>query len=149
MTLSVMQGDVVRRSYENISIGRGGTTVAKRRHDDKTPIGEFRIVRIATDTPFHRFFGLDYPSLQHAEQALKNNLISEAELVSIREALRAKRAPPQTTRLGGYIGIHGIGQGDPAIHENFHWTNGCIALTNDQVDDLNQWIHRGMRVIVR
>ena len=57
--------------------------------------------------------------------------------------------PPQQTALGGHIGIHGIGAGDPRIHEDFNWTSGCIALTNAQIDDLAGWVRLGMRVVVR
>jgi murein L,D-transpeptidase YafK len=149
MTLSVMEGESVRRAYANIAVGRGGVTPDKRNGDDKTPLGEFHIVRIATDTPFRRFFALDYPSLPHAERALQNELISARQYAAIRQALRSHRVPPQDTALGGYIGIHGIGRGDTRIHEKFNWTNGCVALTNEQIDDLNQWIRLGMRVIVR
>ena len=149
MKLSVMQGETVRRSYADISIGRSGTTSEKRGRDNKTPLGEFHILRIATDSPFRRFYALDYPSLQDAERALRDKLISPRQYAAIRKALRARRIPPQETPLGGYIGIHGVGRGDPSIHESFNWTNGCIALTNQQIDDLDQWIRLGMRVIVR
>ncbi len=149
MKLLVMQGATARRSYENISIGWGGVTREKRRYNNKTPLGEFHIVRVATDTPFRRFYALDYPSLKDAERGLQDQLINARESAAIRKALQARRIPPQDTSLGGYIGIHGVGKGDPAIHESFNWTNGCIALTNRQIDDLHQWIRVGMRVIVR
>jgi lipoprotein-anchoring transpeptidase ErfK/SrfK len=57
--------------------------------------------------------------------------------------------PPQHTPLGGYIGIHGIGNGDTQIHETVNWTNGCVALTNQQIDDLETWVYIGMRVAIR
>lgn len=148
-TLSVMDGDRVRRRYGNISIGRAGTTPDKRMYDDKTPLGEFHIARIAGDSPFHRFFGFDYPSLEQAGRALEAGDIDGRQYLRIRQALRQDQMPPQKTPLGGYIGIHGVGAGDPRIHEDFNWTSGCIALTNDQVDDLAAWVRLGMRVVVR
>ncbi|MDT8386874.1 MAG: L,D-transpeptidase [Thiogranum sp.] len=149
LTLSVMQNDVVQQTYDNMSIGRGGVTQDKIINDEKTPLGEFRIVRIAEDSPFHRFYGFDYPSLAHARRALELNVIDQRQFSAIRRALRAEDMPPQGTPLGGYLGIHGIGAGDASIHADFNWTNGCIALTNDQIDDLDRWIFHGMRVIVR
>jgi lipoprotein-anchoring transpeptidase ErfK/SrfK len=149
LTLTVMEGDRVRRVYENISIGRAGTTTSKRRRDDKTPLGEFRIVRIDDRTPFRRYFGLNYPNRAHALRALQAGRISQREFSSIDRSLRAQRVPPQDTALGGYIGIHGIGAGDARIHAEFNWTHGCIALTNSQIDDLAQWIRPRMRVNVR
>lgn len=147
--LSVMQGGKVRRTYENISIGRSGTTPDKRRFDAKTPLGEFHIGRIATDSRFHRFFGFDYPSLEQAGRALEEGVIDGRQYLRIRDALRRSKMPPQRTQLGGFIGIHGVGAGDPQIHEDFNWTSGCIALTNEQVDDLAAWVRLGMRVVVR
>jgi murein L,D-transpeptidase YafK len=149
MTLSVLQGDKVKRTYDNISLGRAGATPDKRRHDEKTPLGRFHISRIATKTSFHRFFGIDYPSLERAERALKEGIITGQQYVQIRDAFRSRKPPPQNTPLGGYIGIHGLGAGDARIHEDFNWTNGCIALTNEQIDDLAKWIHLGMPVVIR
>ena len=149
MTISVFEGNSVLRVYENISIGRGGTTLDKRKNDEKTPLGEYRVARIAKQTPFHRFFGLNYPSPEQAQRALQAGVINERQYRGIRTAVRRGEAPPQDTPLGGYIGIHGVGDGDPRIHENFNWTNGCIALGNEQIDDMAQWIKIGTRVVVR
>ena len=149
LTLSVLEGSTIRRTYKKIAIGRAGTTIDKKQGDDKTPLGEFHLVRIAPKSPFHRFFGLDYPTLQHAERAWRAGIIEREQYVAIRRAFQTGDIPPQATPLGGFLGIHGIGEGDPAIHAKFNWTHGCIALTNQQIDDLANWIYIGMRVIVR
>jgi lipoprotein-anchoring transpeptidase ErfK/SrfK len=149
MRLTVFQGDSVLRVYEDISIGRGGTTADKSKDDEKTPLGEYRIARIAKETPFHRFYGLDYPTPEQAQRALQAGVINERQYRRIRAAMRRGEAPPQDTPLGGYLGIHGVGAGDLRIHENFNWTNGCIALSNEQIDDMAQWIKIGTRVVVR
>lgn len=148
-SLSVLQGDSVKRTYRNISIGRGGSTSEKKQRDGKTPLGEFHIVRITSDTPFHRFFGIDYPDLERAERARLAGTISQARYNAISSAIRAKQVPPQGTVLGGYIGIHGIGKGNVAVHEDFNWTYGCIALTNAQIDDLSNWVRIGTKVLIR
>ena len=149
MNLSVLQGDTVKRSYRNISIGRGGSTAEKKRYDGKTPLGEFRIVRMTTDSPFHRFIGLDYPDLERAKSARQAGTINQTRYAAIRRAIQAKQVPPQETVLGGYIGIHGIGEGSVVIHEDFNWTQGCIALTNAQIDDLVNWLRIGTKVVIR
>lgn len=148
LQLHVMRGDERLRTYRGIAIGRYGTTAAKRAGDGMTPLGEFRIVRIAARTDFHRFYGLDYPNLAHARAGLEAGRITATQFERIRQALRRGTQPPQHTALGGYIGIHGLGEGDPAIHADFNWTEGCIALTNEQVDDLAQWIGKGTRVVI-
>lgn len=146
--LKVMQGQQVIRTFDHIAIGRGGPTRDKRYLDGKTPLGEFRISRINNDSHFHRFFGFDYPRLDHAERALKKGYLEADDYLAIRQAVRSGRVPPQTTPLGGHLGIHGIGAGDPEVHQDFNWTNGCIALTNREVDELAQWIQLGVRVVV-
>lgn len=146
--LKVMQGRQVIRTFEDIAIGRGGPTRDKRRQDGKTPLGEFRISRINNESPFHRFFGFDYPRLEHAERALKKGYLDADGYEAIRHAIRTGRVPPQNTPLGGHLGIHGIGAGDPEVHRDFNWTNGCIALTNREVDELAQWVQLGVRVVV-
>jgi murein L,D-transpeptidase YafK len=145
-TLSVMRGDQVKKTFENIALGRYGTTWNKRTLDDKTPLGTFRIGWINEQSRYYRFFGLDYPNRENAQRALEENIITEETWRTILHAVDRDRTPPQNTELGGYIGIHGIGRGDPAIHEQFNWTNGCIALTNEQIDQLSKWLKPGVRV---
>ena len=149
MVLSVLEGDKVRHTYNDIAIGRAGTTADKKQGDNKTPIGEFHLVRIASKTPFHRFFGIDYPTAAHAKRALRAGTIGLEDYIEIYRAIRAQAIPPQETPLGGYVGIHGLGEGEPAIHERLNWTQGCIALTNQQIDDLSKWVYVGMRVVIR
>ena len=149
MVLSVLEGNRVKKTYDRIAIGRAGVTLNKVEGDNRTPLGEFRLVRIASDSPFHRFFGLDYPTVAHARRAYRAGTIDFQDYTAIFNAARKGAIPPQTTTLGGNIGIHGIGPGDPKVHEEFNWTQGCVALTNQQIDDLSRWVYLGMRVVVR
>ena len=149
MVLSVLEGNKVRRKYDAIAIGRAGTTHDKKMGDNKTPLGIFRLVRIAPSATFHRFFGINYPTVAHASRALRAGTINREHYREIRHAAKANNIPPQQTPLGGYIGIHGVGDGDPAIHKKFNWTQGCVALTNRQIDDLRKWVYIGMRVVIR
>lgn len=64
-------------------------------------------------------------------------------------AAREGLMPPQTTALGGLIGIHGIGRGSLKIHKTYNWTDGCIALTNGQLRDFANYAAVGMRVTIR
>lgn len=145
-TLAVMQGDNVQAIFENIAIGRFGTTQFKMRNDDKTPLGKFRIGWINEQSRYYRFFGLDYPNREAADLALEENRITVETWQSIIDNTNIGKTPPQNTPLGGHIGIHGIGAGDHEVHNQFNWTNGCIALTNQQIDQLGQWLKPGIMV---
>jgi lipoprotein-anchoring transpeptidase ErfK/SrfK len=147
-SLTVMDEDNVLRVFENISVGRNGVTSEKVVKDRKTPLGSYRVRRINEDSRFHIFFGFDYPNLQQSQSAFRAGRINYDQLKSIRKAHYLRREPPSDTPLGGLIGIHGLGDGDPAIHEEYNWTDGCIALTNEDVDELAGWIRLGTRVEV-
>ncbi len=149
LTLSVMRGTEALKTFDNIAIGSNGVTRHKRAGDEKTPLGEFRITAIRGDSRFHRFLAIDYPTLEDARRGLGDGRISQAQYDRVRRAREAGGVPPQDTPLGGHLGIHGIGAGDPAIHDAFNWTNGCIALTDEQVEALLQWARVGTRVSVR
>ena len=148
-TLSVMQGDAPTMRLFDIAIGRYGTTADKRQGDNMTPLGRFRINGIRPSDAFHRFVALDYPGIERAESALQSGLIDAATRDRIVSAHRNHRAPPQSTKLGGHIGIHGLGDADPAVHASMNWTRGCVALTNTQIDALVPWLRVGMTVEIR
>lgn len=148
-TLTVFEGEQVAERFKGIAIGRAGTTANKRHLDQKTPLGDYRIARIKHDSDYHLFLGFDYPTEPQARRALEKGWIDRTDYEAIAEAAARKRLPPQQTPLGGYVGIHGIGDGDPAIHRSFNWTEGCIALTNDQIDRLARLVRMGTTVSVR
>jgi len=148
-TLQLWDGETVLRTFENIAIGSGGASHHRSMGDQATPLGTFRISSIRKETRYHRFFALNYPALDDARRAFARGQITEADLEAIRRAHEQGLEPPSSTPMGGNIGIHGLGAGDPRIHEDFNWTDGCIALTNEQVDELAEWVRPRMTVIIR
>ncbi len=144
-----MQGSRVAHTFEDISIGRYGATRDKVLGDNQTPLGTFRIGWITDESRFHRFMGLIYPNAEVAQRGFERGLIDEEQWRLIRYALNTGKVPSQTTILGGMIGIHGVGQGDLAMHGQFNWTNGCVAITNEEIDLLSKWVHIGTRVEIR
>jgi len=149
LTLKVIQGGRETLTFSNIAIGRYGTATDKQRGDQKTPLGHFDIAWISNHTSFHRFFGFRYPSKEYAERAFRTGQLDQKAWNNIRKACASGRLPPQNTVLGGNLGIHGLGKGDIQIHEQYNWTSGCIALTNDQIDRLTTWIKVGTPVEIR
>ena len=147
--LSVMQEDREVERLEHIAIGRGGASADRQRGDGRTPLGTYRVAWINEDSPFRRFYGIDFPSPVDARRAFEAGKIGEPDLKRIEAAAAAGRVPPQNTPLGGRLGIHGLGGGSLRIHRDFNWTQGCIALTNPQIDRLSQWMVLGTRVVVR
>lgn len=149
LELSVMEGDKALQVFENIAIGSNGPTLAKRRGDSTTPLGEFTITQIRPSHRFELFMAISYPNLDHTERAWHEKRIDVAEYKALRHNLDRGQPPPQSTSLGGQLGIHGVGLGDMKVHETVNWTEGCIALTNEQLRDLAKWVAVGTRVVVR
>lgn len=147
-SLLVIQDGVTREKFHDISLGRGGVADERYRGDNKTPRGEFRVLWVNRNSSFRVFFGLDYPNADYAKKALSAGRIDFATYANILHSLSRNLVPPQDTELGGFIGIHGLGRADPSIHQALDWTEGCIALTNEQIDRLTQWIQIGTRVVI-
>jgi len=149
LTLTVMRDGQPEMTLHNIAIGRYGASPEKRRGDNNTPLGRFRVAWIKRNSGFHRFIGLDYPDVERAEKGYQEGVISKRELQTILSAHRLGKRPPQGTALGGQIGIHGLGQADPRLHESMNWTRGCVAVTDRQVDALLRWVRIGTTVEIR
>lgn len=126
--LHLLDGNRLVRTYP-VDLGTAPDGTKRRKGDGRTPIGSFRVVSKNSQSPYHRFIGIDYPSLDAAQWGLARGLISAGEAASIRSALATGRCPDWSTELGGGIGIHGrrIGR---------DWTGGCIALTDEHVEEL-------------
>lgn len=148
-TLVVMAEDEPLLTLHNLSVGRYGVTSDKRRGDNMTPLGQFRVTQVKRDSAFYRFIALSYPDAERAERGRQNSEISATQLRAILAAHERGKAPPQGTPLGGHIGIHGLGQADPTLHQMMNWTRGCIAVTDRQLDSLLPWVQRGMLVEIR
>ncbi|MFN8643265.1 MAG: L,D-transpeptidase [Candidatus Binatia bacterium] len=53
--------------------------------------------------------------------------------------------PPPRTRLGGMVGIHGFGSRD---YVPIDWTEGCIAVSNEEIEYLYDLTPVGTPVII-
>lgn len=149
--LMVQQGSQTIKKYL-VALGQGGPGDKRVSGDEHTPEGVYKVVDFRPSDKFHYFIQISYPNRHDALVGFKSGLISWEELVRIYEAHQKKNGiPPQQTRLGGFIGIHGIGRETRRkliIHRNFNWTQGCIALTNAEIDELRQFIRRGTKIVI-
>jgi murein L,D-transpeptidase YafK len=148
-TLTLYRGNYQLERFAPISLGRGGARQARLRGSNVTPKGEFRVNRFNRESDWHIFIGLDYPTPTHARMALEEGVFTQRDYDDYFHYYRLRGYPPQQTALGGFIGIHGIGKGDPEIHQQFHWTQGCVAVTDEQIEQLASLIDIGTRVVIR
>jgi hypothetical protein len=105
--------------------------------DGKTPEGFYR----TSDKPWSSFehaIAIHYPNRDDARAAAADGRISTKTRDRILADVREGRIPPQSTKLGGAVLIHGGGT-------SFDWTLGCIALLDADLLTLRSALPRGMR----
>lgn len=149
--LAVMQGNRIIKKF-TIAYGKGNGPTKRVIGDNNTPTGHYRIVKFKPDSKFFFFMQLDYPNLLDAWYGYMDNIISSADFRNIAAAFKNHQIPPQDTRLGGYIGIHGLGDAGAdalKIHRANNWTDGCIALRNEEINELRRYVSIGTPIIIR
>jgi len=116
-TLTVCDGSAPRKRYP-IALGRN--PCRRKLHQDaaSTPEGVYRIASLQPQATYHRAYDLDYPN---AVDRFRYDFHRSHGLLPLVDG--------GLPDIGGEIQIHGRG-----IHT--HWTHGCIALRNEDMDEL-------------
>ncbi len=102
----------------------------KRVQGDKaTPEGMYKIIRKfeSDSTKYHKALLLDYPNNEDTANFL---------------AAKAKGYLPKSAKIGGMIEIHGNGG------KGIDWTEGCIALTDREMDSIFKIVKVGTPVTI-
>ncbi len=131
------------------ALGREPRGPKVRQGDMRTPEGRYRVAGPARASRYHLFVPIDYPSAADAERALGEGLITERERDAIVEARIEERLPPQHTRLGGHLGLHGEGerwQGDS--QSGLNWTYGCVGMADEDIEFLAPRLAPGTPVTI-
>ena len=116
------------REYR-IALGGSPLGHKTRQGDQRTPEGRYVIDYRTKDSSFHRALHISYPNARDRAEA------------------RARSADP-----GGLIMIHGIKNGLGLIgrwHRLLDWTDGCIALTNAEIEELWDLVPDGTPIEIR
>lgn len=129
------------RSYR---VGLGFNPVAdkQREGDGATPEGDFYVFVKNNKSAYYLSLGVSYPNVEDAERGLRDGLITKPQYDAIVDAQRRKVAPPQYTKLGGLIYIHGHGA-------KSDWTLGCVALENEDMKELFDSVAVGTPVSIK
>jgi murein L,D-transpeptidase YafK len=124
-----------------IALGFNPEPDKQREGDGATPEGEFYVFVKNHKSAYYLSLGLSYPNEEDAARGLKAGLLNPTEHAAILTAIRAKKRPPQYTKLGGLIYIHGHGTASD-------WTLGCVALENDDIKELFDVVEVGTPVTI-
>ncbi|WP_282040255.1 L,D-transpeptidase [Halomonas alimentaria] len=147
--LSVVRGHRVIHEIPHFAIGINGAVDLRTRGSAMTPKGEFRVERINPNSRFATFIGINYPNPRVADQALARGLITPEVAQRIHRHYRQYRLSYPDTSLGGHIGIHGLGNRDPFLNQRVDWTEGCLAVENDQVRLLHSLVEIDTPVLIQ
>ena len=150
-TLSLYSDKVLIKEYD-VVFGRNSGSNKISKDDFITPIGTYNICKIDTNHVYYKKLYLNYPNSIDAAEAMKRKIITEQEYSEIVKSINNTGCPFDFTKLGGDIGIQGIGEYN-LIFKNlpfvFNWTNGSIALSNEGIDELLSVIEIGTTVTIR
>lgn len=103
--------------------------------DRRTPEGTFKIVFKKSHAKWHKMLMLDYPNEESWAKFNRRKAIGQI---------------PRNARIGGGIAIHGTWPNDNIVVDDFtNWTNGCVSVKNDDLDELDDVLPVGTRVIIR
>ena len=141
--LELRYGDYVDREFK-VSLGRAPRFAKEERGDYRTPVGRYYISSKHVSR-FHRFMHISYPNIDDAEKGYQRGLIDADQWADIFFANLHGDTPSPRTRLGGMVGIHGFGHRE---YLPIDWTEGCIAVSNDEIEYLYDVTPLGTPVII-
>lgn len=126
--MELLAGGKVIRSYK-VALGQGGLAPKQREGDGRTPEGRYTIDARNEHSAYHKALHLSYPNAEDRRRARRLGV-----------------------RPGGAIMIHGLPNGKEwvgARHRIFDWTLGCIAVTDEEIDEIWSLVPVGTPVEIR
>ena len=125
--MELLAGGKVIRAYR-VALGQGGLAPKVRQGDGRTPEGHY-IIDKKYVSQYHKALHISYPNAEDRKRAAKLGV------------------PP-----GGSILIHGLPNGKGyvgAAHRLYDWTLGCIAVTDEEIDEIWELVPIGTFVDIR
>lgn len=120
-------GEVVKEYH--VALGANPKGHKQQEGDERTPEGEYTLDYKKEDSSFYRAMHISYPNQED---------IANAEEIGV--------SP------GGFIMVHGqrnwLGWLSPIL-QRFNWTNGCIALTNSEMDEFMELVKVGTTIEIK
>lgn len=126
--LYLLRDGQVLRHYR-VALGRTPRGAKAREGDGRTPEGVYRLDWRNPESQFYRSIHISYPD---------------------QDDLR--RAAARGVAAGGDIMIHGLPtglDGFEAMHGQRDWTEGCIAVTNEEIDEIWALVEDGTIIEIR
>ncbi|MCB9248175.1 MAG: L,D-transpeptidase [Ignavibacteriales bacterium] len=143
--------DSIKVKTYNVVFGRNSNSIKLSKNDYVTPKGEYTICSIDTNNTYYKKLFLNFPNQQDAAEALREKIITPDDFLKISNSIKNHECSYSETQLGADIGIQGTGDYN-IIFKNlpfvFNWTNGSIALSNENIDELISVVSLGTKVTI-
>jgi murein L,D-transpeptidase YafK len=126
--LELYREGVLLKSYA-VSLGPHPIGPKQQQGDGKTPEGEYRLNYRKADSSFHRALHISYPGPADIAFA------------------RSHGVDP-----GGLVMVHGMKNGLGwlgRLHLAVDWTDGCVAVTDDEMDELWRAVPEGTKILLK
>jgi murein L,D-transpeptidase YafK len=126
--MRLMRGSEVLKTYR-VALGGQPVGPKERQGDHKTPEGSYVVDSKRPNSQFHHALHISYPGAADRDRARKLGV-----------------SP------GGDVEIHGLGAKwgwVGAAHRQTDWTDGCIAVTNEEIDEIWPLVEVGTPVEIR
>jgi murein L,D-transpeptidase YafK len=127
-TMTLLSGDKVLKTYK-VALGSAPVGPKHVEGDHKTPEGSYMIDAKNAQSRFHLSLHISYPNAADQQRARKLG-----------------------ARPGGAIMIHGLPPSFAylgALHRQTDWTDGCISVTNAEIEEIWKLVPVGTRVEIR
>lgn len=121
----LMERGKVIREYD-VALGKNPRGHKQQHGDNKTPEGVYTLGDKKEDSSFYRAMHISYPNETDTMNAEK------------------KGVSP-----GGFIMVHGLPnkmEWFAPLNKEINWTNGCIALTNEEMDEFMELVETGTKI---
>lgn len=126
--MAVYRGGQIVREFR-VALGRGGLKPKLRAGDGRVPEGVYTISAHNAESAYHLSLRISYPTPEQAEAALARGVSA-----------------------GGEIMIHGLPNGRGSVGSrqgSVDWTEGCIAVTDREMDWLYTAVPDGTPIEIR
>jgi tetratricopeptide (TPR) repeat protein len=126
--LTLFSRGEVLKTYK-IALGGNPNGPKERQGDNKTPEGTYSIDSRNKDSLYHRSLHISYPNEKDKQ-----------------------RAKQLGVSPGGDVMIHGIKKGFSWLgdsHKDLDWTKGCIAVTDEEIEEIEKLAPNGTMVEIR
>ncbi len=150
--LMLFNGDELIKKYK-INLGRSNFKLAdSRKNYITTPKGIFSVCDFYPDKKYYKSFLLNYPDSLTILKAFKLKLI---DAQSFKKIMNGKKYGCKVRFdkkiFGPPLTIHGFGKVNYILKNLpfvFNWTNGSIALSNEDLDEISPYLQIGTKIII-